>query len=103
MAEPEAKNGIKYAPPSPKGGALLPLGKHPWQTGGKKGRSGRKSKDFLTRCLEATEDSDLWQAARKKQPYSVLDMAAGYTHGKPKSTTELTGEVTVRVVRVPRK
>ena len=92
------KTATKFAKPSPRNGNRLPLGNQPGNTGGKKGRSGRKPKAFLERCVAATEDDELWQNASKKQPMGVLDLAAGYVHGKPKNTTEHTGEVKVRVV-----
>ena len=102
MAEPE-KTPLK-SPPEPRrrlSAHLVPG--NPGNSGGKKGRSCRKPLEFLALCKASATDPTLWAEAREKQPFSVLDMAAGYTHGKPKSTTELTGEVTVRVVRVPRK
>ena len=64
---------------------------------GKKGRSGRKSKDFLARCIEATQDDGLWQEAREKNPNSVLGLAASYAHGLPKQSTEHTGELKIVV------
>jgi hypothetical protein len=36
------QSAIKLAPPSPRSGYRLPLGRHPGNTGGKKGRSGPK-------------------------------------------------------------
>lgn len=80
----DRKTAKKTAKPSPRSGVALPVGNHPGNTGGKKGRSGRKSKQFLARCLDATENDDLWQRAVHKTPCSVLDLAASYTHGKPK-------------------
>jgi hypothetical protein len=77
--------------PQAHGGALNGGG-----TPGNKG-GGRKSKDFLTRCVEATEDDGLWHEARKKNPNSVLGLAASYAHGLPKQTTEHSGAVTIRV------
>ena len=74
---------------------------NPGNSGGKKGRSGRKSYAFLQRCLEATEDEELWKLARRKTPFSLLDMAAGYAHGKPAQPVKHTvgGEVKVVVQR----
>ncbi len=87
----------KLAPPSPRSGVRLPVGNHPQNTGGKKGRSGRKSKAFLQRCVEASEDEKLWKEARKKNAVSILQMAAAYAHGLPKQTTTHSGEVTIKV------
>jgi len=92
-----AKTATKTAKPSPRSGVALPLGAHPGNTGGKKGRSGRKSRDFLQRCLEATEDDPLWQAAKKKSAFSTLEMAASYTYGKPTKSVEHSGKVKVEV------
>lgn len=91
------KTATKYAKPSPRNGNQLPLGNHPGNTGGKKGRSGRKPNTFLTKCLAASEDPALWHAASKKHPLGLLDLAAGYAHGKPKQAHEITGDVTIHV------
>lgn len=48
--------GPKLAPPSPRNGYRLPLGAHPKNTGGKKGRSGRKP-DAFKRALEEVRDA----------------------------------------------
>lgn len=45
----------KFAPPSPRTGYRLPVGAHPGNTGGKKGRSGRKPDEFR-RALEEVRD-----------------------------------------------
>jgi hypothetical protein len=73
-------------------------GSDPRRGHGKPGRSGRKPKAFLERCLAATEDDELWQSAKKKQPMSLLDLSASYTHAKPKQDIEHSGEVTFRVI-----
>lgn len=84
--------------PSPRSGVSLPAGNHPQNTGGKKGRSGRKSKAFLARCVEATEDDELWREAKKKSATSVLQMAAAYVHGQPKQAQRHEGDITIHVV-----
>ena len=94
-----AKTATKYATPSPRSGVSLPLGNHPGNTGGKKGRSGRKSKAFLQRCIEATEDPTLWDAARKKNPVSVLALAAEFSASKPAQELNATHQIILKAVR----
>lgn len=95
------KTGFKTAK-SPKGGAELPLGAHPGNTGGKKGRSGRKSNDFLARCLAATEDDELWRLSRKKSPHATLDTAASYIYGKPTQQVVTSGKIEIVIRREPK-
>lgn len=91
------KTAKKYATPSPRNGNVLPLGNHPGNTGGKKGRSGRKPNDFLALCKQSKEDPTLWKEAREKNPVAVLALSAEYTETKPAHKTELTGQLTVKV------
>lgn len=84
---------------SPRSGAECPTGAHARNTGGKKGRSGRKSKAFLQRCLEATEDPLLWAASARKHPLGLLELSAGYAHGKPAQSVAVAGEIVIRTVR----
>ena len=50
---------------SPRSGVRPPIGAHPGNTGGKKGRSGRKSHDYLETLREIVE-SDACKAAVRK-------------------------------------
>src|SRR5689334_5686837 len=47
---------VELAPPPPQGGAQLPLGAHPGNTGGKKGRSGRKPDAFVAAMEDALNE-----------------------------------------------
>jgi hypothetical protein len=95
----DRKTPTKTGRPSPRSGVALPLGAHPKNTGGKKGRSGRKSKKFLALCLTASEDPYLWQASAKKHPLGLLDLSASYAHGKPTASVAIEGELVIRIVR----
>ena len=48
----------KLAPPSPRNGNRLPLGNHPGNTGGKKGRSGSKPAIWKETCAQALHEAD---------------------------------------------
>lgn len=50
MARTAEKTAEKTASPSPTSGFALPVGARPGNTGGKPGRSGRKSRDFRRLC-----------------------------------------------------
>ena len=66
---------------------------------GKKGRSGRKSRAFLQRCIDATEDPTLWEAARKKNPVSVLALAAEFSASKPAQELKAEHTLILKAVR----
>lgn len=100
MAE-TAKTATKFAKPSPRSGVALPLGNHPGNTGGKKGRSGRKPEHFYERARELANDPQVWdvQLARARSgDLNPLKLAAEYTFEKPTEKKEITGDVTFRVV-----
>ena len=107
----EPKTAAKYAI-SPRSGARIPLGNHPGNTGGKKGRSGRPPaafKDFLAKlrkdplALEALERAARDEASKGFS--AVWKMAAEYDTEKPAERKELSGNVavTVRVAREGRR
>jgi hypothetical protein len=78
----------------------LPVGNHPGNTGGKKGRSGRKSNDFLAWCRSLTEDDiarEVYRARNRAGDINVLKLAAEYAHGKPKQETEVSGDLRIHV------
>lgn len=93
------KTGYKTVK-SPKTGAELPVGAHPWNTGGKKGRSGRKPDEFrahmreltsrpevvayLNRCLDGKEGPNAFHAAYK--------YATEQAHGKAEQRTKISGD-----------
>lgn len=89
---------------SPKGGAVLIAGGHPKNTGGKKGRSGRKPrlfKEFCQRVIESPAVQD--QIARRlMSPHtktseftSLVVGLAGYVVEKPKQSHEHSGRLTL--------
>lgn len=110
MSEP--KTATKYAKPSPRSGVSLPLGAHPGNTGGKKGRSGRRPeafKDFLARlrqspglhlALERAAQDETCQGFK-----SALKVLSDYDDDKPAEKKVLSGklEVVVRVAREGRR
>jgi len=55
LAKELAQAWDQHAPAPRRGGARLPIGRHPWNTGGKPGRSGRRRKDV-------TSPRQSWQA-----------------------------------------
>ena len=66
---------------------------------GKKGRSGRKSKEFLARCATALQDEALWKAARKKYPLGTLELAAKCTQQEPAKQMKVDATVTFKAER----
>lgn len=104
------KTAQKYAPRPPRGGAQLPLGNHPANTGGKPGRSGRKPDEFKALCAAlASGDMTIAQVeailgdAKHPAFVAALKWATENGYGKPKETVEQTGavEVLVRFIEEP--
>lgn len=60
---PRPKTGKKTAT-SPRSGATIPTGAHPGNTGGKKGRSGRKPEAFRALCRALVSSQAVLDAAR---------------------------------------
>lgn len=92
------------APPSPSGGARLPLGAHPGNTGGKKGRSGRKPEAFgklLARLRNSPELAHSLEAAIKDHESrafaSALKVLTDYDDEKPAEKRQIVGPVEVVV------
>ncbi len=84
---------------SPRSGATVPTGAHPKNTGGKKGRSGRKPLAFKELCKDILEDENtetsMRAAARtpKLPGYAALiKMLASYADGVPEKTIVLEHE-----------
>lgn len=103
------KTPIKTARPSGRNGNVLPLGNHPGNTGGKKGRSGRRPqafKDFLARLRQdPTLHEALERAARDETSRgfaSALKVMTDYDDDKPAEKKQLSGKVEV-VVRIARE
>lgn len=102
------KTAVKTARPSPLTGKSLPVGNHPGNTGGKKGRSGRKPEAFtklLARLRQSPELADSLTKAISDPECrafpSALKVLTDYDTEKPVEKKELTGELVVRVVRDP--
>jgi hypothetical protein len=86
----------KTAKPSPRSGVSLPLGNHPGNTGGKKGRSGRRPdwlKDWCDDLLaDATCKRQVKQILQDKTHPAFKAMwsaVADRAHGKPKEHVTL--------------
>ena len=89
----------KKAPPSPKSGVSLPVGNHPGNSGGKKGRSGRKPhawKEFCAKTLEDKGTREAIEGALKDSHTpgypALLKTIAGYAEGLPEQTVNIKGE-----------
>lgn len=89
MRQKSTKTATKTAK-SPRSGAEIPLGAHPGNTGGKKGRSGRKRDAFKEMCRELASSSAVEGAVRvilknPKHPAFIgaLRWASEYGYGKP--------------------
>ena len=102
------KTAIKFAKPSGRNGNVLPVGAHPGNTGGKKGRSGRKPnafKDFLAQLrADPLARVALETAARdatSRNFSSAWKLAADYDDDKPAEKSQVSGkfEVSVRFTR----
>ncbi len=81
------------APPSRNGGARLPLGNHPGNTGGKPGRSGRPPKAFKKFCRELAKSGDFQKAlqsaatdAEHQNYIGAAKLVATFATAKPAKT-----------------
>jgi hypothetical protein len=90
---------LTLAPAPRKGGARLPVGNHPKNTGGKKGRSGRKPDEFKAMMRELVSHDDATKALKAilsepghPQYVSAYRMAAEFGYGKASQPVEHTGE-----------
>ena len=90
------KTAIKTGTPSPRSGYALPVGAHPGNTGGKKGRSGRPPqafKDFLAmlrddpKAQQALEKAA--RAAGSKNFAAVWKVAVAYDETKPAQRVQI--------------
>jgi hypothetical protein len=98
------KTAIKTAKPSPRNGNALPLGNHPGNTGGKKGRSGRKPnafKNFLAQLradpLARTAFETAARDATNRNFSSAWKLMADYDDEKPAEKHAIVGPVVVHV------
>jgi hypothetical protein len=97
---------------SPLSGGVIPLGAHPGNTGGKKGRSGRKPGPFkamLAKIRESPElASSLERAIKDYESRSfaaALKVVTDYDDDKPAEKHAIVGpiEVRVKIVREGRR
>lgn len=93
---------------SPINGATTPVGAHPGNTGGKKGRSGRPPnwlKDWCDELLSKPQSKAQVQAVLADSTHtayaSMWKAVADRAHGRPKETVEHTGEIKHGVVILP--
>jgi hypothetical protein len=109
MTSATAKTAVKTAK-SPRSGAEIPLGAHPGNTGGKKGRSGRKPDEFKALCRQLASRDKQFAVAK-----TILDNPAEYPslwlgalkwatehgYGRPTATIEHQGTMRHGVVILP--
>jgi sarcosine oxidase gamma subunit len=100
MATTPEKTAVKTAKPSPINGNRLPVGAHPGNTGGKKGRSGRKPDEFkammramVSHAQAAEALQNILRDASHPQFVQAYRMAAEFGYGKAQQHIEHTGEV----------
>lgn len=108
----DSKTPQKTARRPRNGGAALPLGAHPGNTGGKKGRSGRRPERLVHFIAELRRSPD-FHAALENAAYdhnskhfnAILKLVAEYDDEKPAEKRQIVGpvEVRVRIARESRK
>jgi len=94
----------KFAKPSPRSGYALPVGAHPGNTGGKKGRSGRKPGPFkamLAKLRQSPELAASLEAAiadhESRAFPAALKVITDYDDDKPAEKHAIVGPVVVHV------
>jgi len=94
------KTATKTARPSPINGQRLPVGAHPGNTGGKKGRSGRKPDEFkaMMRALVSHDGAakalqEIVNDPTHPQFVQAFRMAAEFGYGKAQQHIEHSGEL----------
>jgi hypothetical protein len=95
------KSGVKEMV-SPRSGARCPTGAHPGNTGGKKGRSGRKPVDFVEWCRSILNDPTVRavaEARAKSGDLKVVDLAAKYSQAEPPKQLKMDATVTFKAER----
>lgn len=91
------KTATKTAKPSPRSGVALPVGAHPGNTGGKKGRSGRNP-DVFKQFLARLKGDKKFHAALKSAATdpesrgfsSALKVITDYDESKPAARSDVT-------------
>lgn len=95
------KTAKKTAKPSPRNGNRLPLGNHPGNTGGKKGRSGRKPlafKQFASSLAQDPTFQDSLKRAAQAGDVSAIKLVIQYAEGLPPQKVEHSGSVTLEAI-----
>ena len=95
---PLAKTAKKTAKPSPRSGVALPVGNHLGNTGGKKGRSGRKAFEITEAARVIFEEHKLLDAAaniavtseRDSDRLAAMRFIASYAFGQPHEQVDVT-------------
>ncbi len=105
-----AKTANQTAKPSPRNGNVLPLGAHPGNTGGKKGRSGPKPGPFKAMLAKLRESPELAKSLKSavedcesRAFPAALKLLTDYDDEKPAQRTDLTskGQQITGVVVLP--
>lgn len=82
-------------------GNVIPLGAHPGNTGGKKGRSGRKPQAFKTFASSLAADPD-FQASLKRAAQAgdvaAMKLVIQYAEGMPTQQVEHSGSITLEAL-----
>ena len=100
-----ADKSAKLAPPSPRNGNQLPVGAHPGNTGGKKGRSGRPANKFREHCRFIFEKNELLVKAttiacstdeRAHDRLDAMKWIAEQGYGKAPAELKIDGELTYK-------
>lgn len=95
------KTAIRTAK-SGRNGQEIPLGNHPKNTGGKKGRSGRKPKAFVEWCKSVLENETVRAVAEsraKAGDTKVLEFVAKYSQSPAPTQLNVDATVTFKAVR----
>jgi len=96
----QSKEWDRYSRFAPNGKGRLPLGAHPWNTGGKKGRSGRKPNAFKEMCRLLASSDLVWQSVQlilmnPNHPSfnGALKWASENGYGKPAQKIDVRGDI----------
>ena len=101
---------VRLAPPSGRNGNRLPVGAHPGNTGGKKGRSGRRPNEHVEWCRsmisDPTHEAEVVKVLANADHPAYATMwkeVRAVAYGKPVQPHEHGGanggDITIRVVR----
>lgn len=86
---------------SPRNGAVIPIGAHAGNTGGKKGRSGRKPqafKEFASSLARSPDFQAALKAAAAKGDVAAMKLVIQYAEGMPTQQVEHSGSVTLETI-----